>query len=500
MQATYKKQKGYLTIYLSLIFGVILSLLLALIEGAAIGASRLQAELVADLGMDSIFAEYNREVLSQYGLFFIDDSYGAKKGTVGNVRNHLANYMSYNMNPQKNLSFVGATNLLKLENPYLEIEEAAFATDNNGEVWKAQAVDYMKSKYGINLVKDISNQLVTVNSQNMLNRDITAEIENRKNEFNDYINGKEDIEETSIDRNQQSEEGFSFNGFTGCWDELKGRGVLDSVVDDKSSISGKKVNLQEYVYSASKIGAVNKGTGLPAYVDKPDGITDELLYGEYLMTKCGNYLDKKDTGRLNYEIEYILFGKESDMFNLRECCERLVAMRMVSNFIFLHSDDGKFKKEEAYTISAIICALCMVPELTDVLTEMILGIWAYAESILDVKCLLQGGKVSLLKDKNEWNLGLIELISMKSFWSKSGKSSNKVTALSYQGYLRVFLATMNKETKLMRSLDIVEMNIRETEGNRYFRIDQCIDFLKVNFGFRDTRKNEFVFTRMMRYE
>ena len=56
---------AYLTVYLSLIFGIVLSLLFVLIEGAAICATRAQAELVADLGLDSVFAEYNRELLEQ---------------------------------------------------------------------------------------------------------------------------------------------------------------------------------------------------------------------------------------------------------------------------------------------------------------------------------------------------------------------------------------------------------------------------------------------------
>ena len=72
------KYNAYLTVYLSLIFGIVLSLLFVLIEGAATGAIRAQAELVADLGIDSVFAEYNRELLEQYRLFFIDSSYGAK--------------------------------------------------------------------------------------------------------------------------------------------------------------------------------------------------------------------------------------------------------------------------------------------------------------------------------------------------------------------------------------------------------------------------------------
>ena len=66
MQTRYN---AYLTVYLSLVFGIILSLLFVFIEGAAIGAVRAQAELVADLGLDSVFAEYNREILNQYDLF-----------------------------------------------------------------------------------------------------------------------------------------------------------------------------------------------------------------------------------------------------------------------------------------------------------------------------------------------------------------------------------------------------------------------------------------------
>lgn len=49
-------------------------------------------------------------------------------------------------------------------------------------------------------------------------------------------------------------------------------------------------------------------------------------------------------------------------------------------------------------------------------------------------------------------------------------------------------------------MDIVEMNIRGTQGNEAFRIDQCIDYLFISFGFSDTAGHEFVFSRKMRYE
>lgn len=143
---------AYLTVYLSLIFGIVLSLLFVLIEGAAIGAVRAQAELVADLGLDSVFAEYSREILDQYDLFFVDSSYGSVNGGTGMVERRLADYMSYNMTPDKGLVMPFEHNLLRLENPYLEISEVSCASDDECMVWKAQAVEFMKAVYGGDLV------------------------------------------------------------------------------------------------------------------------------------------------------------------------------------------------------------------------------------------------------------------------------------------------------------------------------------------------------------
>jgi hypothetical protein len=125
-------KNAYLTVYLALVFGVVLSLLLTLIEGAAIGAARLQSEIVADLGLDSVFAEYNRELLDQYEMFFVDSSYGTVNGGVGMVESRLSDYMGYNLNPNKGgiFNILGNT-WLTLNNPYLEIEEISYATDDN---------------------------------------------------------------------------------------------------------------------------------------------------------------------------------------------------------------------------------------------------------------------------------------------------------------------------------------------------------------------------------
>ena len=162
---------AYLTVYLSLIFGIVLSLLFVLIEGAAIGAVRAQAELVADLGLDSVFAEYSREILDQYDLFFVDSSYGSVNGGTGMVERRLADYMSYNMTPDKGLVMPFEHNLLRLENPYLEISEVSCASDDECMVWKAQAVGFMKAVYGGDLVSTVQEHIDTVKSNGLTEKD-----------------------------------------------------------------------------------------------------------------------------------------------------------------------------------------------------------------------------------------------------------------------------------------------------------------------------------------
>lgn len=489
MQTRFKRTEGaYLTVYLSLVFGIVLSLLLALIEGAAIGAVRAQAEIVADLGLDSVFAEYHRELLNQYEVFFVDASYGSGNGGVGKVEARLKDYMCHNMDPDKDLSLAGASTLLKLDNPYLEIEEASYASDGNGAVWKAQAVNYMKSAYGGDLISTVKGYLDTVNGNALATRDIAAETADQKRAFEETLKGKEIVEYGA-----ESEEGYSYSKVSGMFDSLIGGGILTLVMPEGSSLSGASVNKSQYLSERMKANKVNKGIGLHEGAKAADGVDDELVYGEYLMKMCGNYADVKEEGLLKYQIEYILYGKESDVSNLRACAERLYALRAVSNLIYLSQDGAK--RGEAKAAATVICTLLLVPELSETLAAIILGVWALAESAVDVRSLLDGGKAPLLKKSGDWNLGISGIF--KGWASARGKNTG---GLSYQDYLRIFLMLMDKKDKALRNLDIVEMDIRQTQGNEDFKIDRCIDYMKVSFGFADAQGHDFVFSKKMCYE
>ncbi len=95
---SYRNQKcsGYMTVYLALTVSVIISLCLALIEGCRYRGIQLETECVMDIGMDSILAEYHRELLKQYNLFAIDCSYGKPYASTEFTGKHLLEYMNRN--------------------------------------------------------------------------------------------------------------------------------------------------------------------------------------------------------------------------------------------------------------------------------------------------------------------------------------------------------------------------------------------------------------------
>lgn len=487
-----KQKSGYITVYLTLTFAIILSLLLALVEGAAMGAARLQAELVVDLGLDSVFAEYHRELFSQYGLLFLDDSYGTGKGSLAKVEKHLTEYMSYNLNPKKGLVIAPGSNWIRLENTYLEIEEASFATDDAGAVWKAQAVDYIKSRYGMDIIEGIQNQLQTIEKNQLLLQDIEESLANYQENFEKTL-AAEEITET----NRETQEGFSYDLLMDFFDSFAGKGILYLAVSEPEALSDAVLERRHCVSYRTQQGNINQGTGLPEYAEEPDGLISELLFGEFLLQKYGFYGQEKENSHLKYQLEYILYGRDNDISNLRECAERLLWIRSGANYLYLTTKDS-VKIKEVELAATAICSLLGIPKAAEVLAQLIILLWVMAESTYDVKCLLEGGKVPLIKKQGEWRLSLTGIFQGE-LWKKNIDMTN-VSGISYEGYLRIFLAIMNQEDKVMRSMDMAELDIRKTAGNEQFRIDQCMDYLKVTFGFLGDRGQEYVFTRTMRYE
>ena len=83
------KLRGYLTVYLALAMTAILSLILVLIMGVRRNTVRCEAEIAYDNSMQSVLAEYHREMWKKYDLLYIDTSYGSDEPDRGKTAAHI---------------------------------------------------------------------------------------------------------------------------------------------------------------------------------------------------------------------------------------------------------------------------------------------------------------------------------------------------------------------------------------------------------------------------
>ena len=130
-------RRGYITVFLSLSLTLILSLVFTVIEGARISAIRMKSECVADIGMNSVLAEYHRELLEQYDLLFVDTAYGGTRPDIGNTEAHLEKYMEMNFRPKAQGGF-HTRDFLSMDVTTVNIDAYSVASDQGGAVLKRQ--------------------------------------------------------------------------------------------------------------------------------------------------------------------------------------------------------------------------------------------------------------------------------------------------------------------------------------------------------------------------
>ena len=66
------KEKGEITVFLSLILVCVISLLLGILESARTAGARLYLQMAADSAAASLFSQYNRNLWDMYRLLFLE--------------------------------------------------------------------------------------------------------------------------------------------------------------------------------------------------------------------------------------------------------------------------------------------------------------------------------------------------------------------------------------------------------------------------------------------
>ena len=212
------------------------------------------------------------------------------------------------------------------------------------------------------------------------------------------------------------------------------------------------------------------------------------LLGEYSLRFFHSYHKEESAHTTPYsnakglEVEYLLHGKKSDYENLSAQVTSLLAFRESMNFIHIMSDPEKLEAVEEFVTSFL--AITANPVVIAFFSAFVIGIWAFAQSLLDVKELLNDERVPLMHSLESWSLSLNHLLDFLSYLSGEEIPRENI-GLSYEDYLRISLFTKGllSQAKINDSMlycmeKDIQTSIRDKEPS--FRMDKCLYYLSTD--------------------
>ncbi len=482
-----QEKNGYITLYLSLTLGIMLSLVFILLEAVRSETIRTETEVVMDVGLYSVFGEFHRQLLEQYDLFFIDTSYGEGKPDITRLEEHLQYYMNKNFHKEKENTLLEFRDLTNLTCDNVTLDAYLYASDRDGQVLKSQIVSYMQNKTGIEYLEKVLSGIQGLNGDKEIN------LMEEWNKANDTLERLVEEKREEMTNTEDGEEEFiGLDNPADSVKEVKAQGILGLVLSGEKQISSMAIHPEYYFSNRRK----NYGIGeLDTEKSMVDIATENILFREYLMEKCGFYNADKRNSLLKYQVEYLLFGNSDDLQNLEAVAEKILHIREGINFVYLLSDSSKM--EEAERLAWFVSSALFSPEIKEVVKATILFAWTYAESVKDVRILLDGNKIPVLKSAETWSTPLYKLAFFHNYLDDYGV---KEEGVCYEDYLRFFLYQQSEKEILYRFMDVCEMDIRMTKGNEYFQMDGCISAVKATANVSSGYGNGYEITGIYRYD
>lgn len=467
-----------MTVYLVMTLAAMLTLYLVLMEGARLGAARMQTESVSRIAQNASLAEFQREMHSRYDLFFTDTSYGGPGGGNEILAQHLRNYMDSNVARKSALPFAGIKDWTSMNVTDVQVTEARYACDKAGKAVREQVYAYMSADPAGSV---ISGMLVTADQWRGLEisgREWKSQTEQSQEELRQALrDGREDQRKENEEKEENEEEvtaeeyeAASENpseaeNMVDRMESFRFLPVLYQVFGDLDGLSGRSVAGENLLSKRE----VHLGTGMTAVNSHKYPEADEILFDRYIYEKTGSCTNPSKDGQLRYQTEYILCGKDSDKENLEGTAARLLLIREASNCAYLFTDERRMG--QVHVVAAAASLILLNPELEDPVAKALALTWSYLESVQDVRTLMTGGKVPVVKTGESWQTHLHELLTPLS--AVTDRDSGE--GLDYSGYLQGILLLEGSTVKTQRTMDIMEMDIRRLTGNSGFRMDLCLD-------------------------
>lgn len=431
--------------FLALMFILFIAFAGSLMESASIQMAKNYRRADMNRAVESVFAEYQKELLEEFDLFAVEAGYEGGDYAEDNILSRLAYYGAGNMDHK--------------------IRRIQLLPDSGGGPFLEQAALWAEHRYGLDKVEALLGNAQLWKDQNKKGGQLKEEESLGNQELEDLLSENE----ASLPA-----EDNPLSHVT----ELKKSPLLSLVTPGDMEVSSGAVNEEALLSNRAR----NEGYG--NFEDVADGMeATSLAFGVYLLEhfRCAVPEDgqKKETahGGLSYELEYILIGKASDKDNLEGVAKKLLLLRLVPNYTYLQTDSAK--KAEARALAGTLCTLLAVPVITEAVTQALLFAWAFGESVMDIRSLLGGMKVPLVKSSESWQL---QLSSLSDLGGEDDKKEGRDDpgGMSYEKYLQMLLFLEGTDKTAMRGLDMIEQRLRKEKGLTWMKMDSCMVKIEIS--------------------
>ena len=459
--------------YLSLVFILLISFAGAMLESASLQNVKNYRRADMTRAVESIFAEYQKELWEVYGIFALEGSY-----ETGSYSEELL---------KERLAYYGASGMDQ------EITRIQLLTDQGASAFYEQVTAYMENKYGLDKVKKLVGQTDTWKAGEEALQNYERDGAKTEQELQELLSQKEEFPEEENPLSHVA--------------KLKSMPLVDLIMPKGRVMSKKSITLSEMVSHRKR----NQGYGDFSDVAGSGSTISKLLFGEYVLEHFkmasdslqsgngnynsgdsvggdfvrgdsanedfsnGNLGDMAGAGSLDYELEYICRGNASDAQNLEETVRRILLLREGVNYGYLLTDEEA--KAKAELLAVALAAVTGNEALVKGVKHLILLGWAYGESLVEVRQLLKGQEVVLIKTKEDWQVPLLGIIALMGNPGAYDEQKTEQKGMSYESFLRLFLTIQSSETLAMRGLDIIEGQLQKNAGCERIHVDHCIDRL-----------------------
>lgn len=466
---------GQITVFLACMFFIICTAAFCILEGVRgyMGVPLMEDALIG--AGDEILANYDRSLFARYHVFFLDPR--ERTHILPDGRKYLENFQNKN-----NFYNFSCQNLVTTDEKRVIDEEGSFL--------KHQIWEWMKYQE----IKSVANGLKRL-FQSAEDADRTAKEKKRDLSAEEFQYGKEhkgerDLPSSKVEENQEvnTREKINWKNLKEMLGLIMRSGILFYVIEDSGSISSAGISSDklpsvERGKTQSEEGAGKEGvvsfTNLKSWRQLLDSAnfknimmeSDDILMMNYIFRCFGSYNTKGDeTGvtALQYEIEYLIGGKDSDLKNLRYAANQILLLRFLGNVAWADTDADIQTK--AAVMSAGLTGFLGFPEAQGIVKNLLVLALCYGESLLDVHALFKGEEIPVIKSKSTWNLSFenAAILLREKATVKKGKWN-----VGYDDYLKLLLGLrIHSDTLCYRMMDLMQMNVALDEPG--FRMADCL--------------------------